>query len=174
MLLNVDCLPNAVGKQPSIPLINLGRKWTLSCCWWWWRWAAKNTWPTPSCPHLNHRILVQVIIVTTYFENILCSTLSWLGMDVCSSVDKPTWNWTSKELTWPLRLTNSGKVVCFAELMWLGASVWHEDGHLEGKEANAYKYPLTFLKWWSSLVTNPASKLELPHVQMTMALLSLY
>ena len=54
-----------------------------------------------------------------------------------------------------------------------------------GKEANAYKYPLTFLKWWSSLVlktftvsaetipspnlfpllTNPASKLELPQVQ---------
>ena len=30
MLLKVDCLPNAVGKQPSIPLINLGRKWTLS------------------------------------------------------------------------------------------------------------------------------------------------
>ena len=27
MLLKVDCLPNAVGKQPSIPLINLGRKW---------------------------------------------------------------------------------------------------------------------------------------------------
>ena len=25
MLLKVDCLPNAVGKQPSIPLINLGR-----------------------------------------------------------------------------------------------------------------------------------------------------
>ena len=23
MLLKVDCLPNAVGKQPSIPLINL-------------------------------------------------------------------------------------------------------------------------------------------------------
>ena len=31
MLLKVDCLP--VGKQPSIPLINLGRKWTLN--WWW-------------------------------------------------------------------------------------------------------------------------------------------
>ena len=30
MLLKVDCLPNAVGKQPSIPLIDLGRKWTLS------------------------------------------------------------------------------------------------------------------------------------------------
>ena len=30
MLLKVDCLPNAVGKQPSIPLINLGRKWTLN------------------------------------------------------------------------------------------------------------------------------------------------
>ena len=29
MLLKVDCLPNAVGKQPSIPLIYLGRKWTL-------------------------------------------------------------------------------------------------------------------------------------------------
>ena len=28
MLLKVDCLPNAVGKQPSIPLIYLGRKWT--------------------------------------------------------------------------------------------------------------------------------------------------
>ena len=26
----VDCLPNAVGKQPSIPLIYLGRKWTLN------------------------------------------------------------------------------------------------------------------------------------------------
>ena len=29
MLLKVNCLPNAVGKQPSIPLNNLGRKWTL-------------------------------------------------------------------------------------------------------------------------------------------------
>ena len=26
MLLKVDCLPNAVGKQPSIPLIYLGGK----------------------------------------------------------------------------------------------------------------------------------------------------
>ena len=34
MLLKVDCLPYAVGKQPSIPLIYLGRKWTLN--WWWW------------------------------------------------------------------------------------------------------------------------------------------
>ena len=25
MLLKVDCLANAVGKQPSIPLINLGK-----------------------------------------------------------------------------------------------------------------------------------------------------
>ena len=30
MLLKVDCLPNAVGKQPSIPLIHLGRKRTLN------------------------------------------------------------------------------------------------------------------------------------------------
>ena len=29
MLLKVDCLPNAVGKQPSIPLICLGRRWTF-------------------------------------------------------------------------------------------------------------------------------------------------
>ena len=36
MLLKVDCLPNAVGKQPSIPLINLGRTWTLNWWWWWW------------------------------------------------------------------------------------------------------------------------------------------
>ena len=30
MLLRVDCLPNAVGKQLSIPLIDLGRKWMLN------------------------------------------------------------------------------------------------------------------------------------------------
>ena len=40
MLLKVDCLPNAVGKQPSIPLIYLGRKWTLN--WWWWWWMASQ------------------------------------------------------------------------------------------------------------------------------------
>ena len=34
-LLGVDCLFNAVGKLASIPLIYLGRKWTLN---WWWRW----------------------------------------------------------------------------------------------------------------------------------------
>ena len=28
MSLKVGCLPYAVGKQPSKPLINLGRKWT--------------------------------------------------------------------------------------------------------------------------------------------------
>ena len=26
----------AVGKQPSKPLIDLGRKWTLKWWWWWW------------------------------------------------------------------------------------------------------------------------------------------
>ena len=40
MMLKVNCLPYAVGKQPSIPLINLGREWTLN--WWWWWNAAKN------------------------------------------------------------------------------------------------------------------------------------
>ena len=32
-----DCLPYAVGKQPSIPLINLGRKWMLK---WWWSYSS--------------------------------------------------------------------------------------------------------------------------------------
>ena len=40
MLLKVDRLPNAVGKQPSMPLIYLGRKWTLNWWWWWWWWCA--------------------------------------------------------------------------------------------------------------------------------------
>ena len=30
MLLKVDCLPNAVGKQLFIPLISLGRIWMLN------------------------------------------------------------------------------------------------------------------------------------------------
>ena len=30
MPLKIGCLPYAGEKQPSIPLINLGRKWTLS------------------------------------------------------------------------------------------------------------------------------------------------
>ena len=51
VLLNVDesssvstiwhviyCLPNDVGEQTFIPLINLGRKWTLGWWWWWWWW----------------------------------------------------------------------------------------------------------------------------------------
>ena len=37
MTLQVSCLPYALGKQLTIPLINLGRKWTLR--WWWW-WAT--------------------------------------------------------------------------------------------------------------------------------------
>ena len=36
-----DCLPKAVGKQPSIPLIYLGRKWTLNWWWWWWWWPRQ-------------------------------------------------------------------------------------------------------------------------------------
>ena len=32
--LKVGCVPYAVGKQPSMPLINLGRKWLLK--WWWY------------------------------------------------------------------------------------------------------------------------------------------
>ena len=32
------CLPCAVGKQPFIPLISLGKTWTLNWWWWWWWW----------------------------------------------------------------------------------------------------------------------------------------
>ena len=38
ILLKVDCLHDAVGKQPLVPLINFGRKWTLNWWWWWWWW----------------------------------------------------------------------------------------------------------------------------------------
>ena len=42
------------------------------------------------------------------------------------------------------------------------------DGHRQGKKANAYKYPLTFLKWWSSLVlktfTVPAETIPSPNL----------
>ena len=31
-----------VGKQPSIPLINLGRKWTLNR-WWWWSSSSSSS-----------------------------------------------------------------------------------------------------------------------------------
>ena len=50
MLLKVDCLPNAVGKQPSIPLIYLGRKWTLNWWWWWWWWLPGIEFTTCSVP----------------------------------------------------------------------------------------------------------------------------
>ena len=43
-----------------------------------------------------------------------------------------------------------------------------KDGHRQGKKANAYKYPLTFLKWWSSLIlktfTVPAETIPSPNL----------
>ena len=36
--LKIGCLPNAVGKQLSVPLIDLGRKWILS---WWWQYFIR-------------------------------------------------------------------------------------------------------------------------------------
>ena len=36
MSLKVGCLSYTVRKQPSIPLIDLERKWTLTWWWWWW------------------------------------------------------------------------------------------------------------------------------------------
>ena len=60
MLLRVDCLPNAVGKQPSIPLIYLGGGWTLNWWWWWWWWWIYR-------PTLSKWEVLQFLHV--YFKN---------------------------------------------------------------------------------------------------------
>ena len=66
MLLKVDCLPNAVGKQPSIPLIDLGRKWTLSW-WWWWHWRRyKFSQPSQVCQIEVHQPFL--FIFTEFFK----------------------------------------------------------------------------------------------------------
>ena len=59
-----SCLPNAVGKQPSIPLIYLGRKWTLNWWWWWWWWWVEipSDFPFP-CVSLELR----------WFSGLVCS-----------------------------------------------------------------------------------------------------
>ena len=77
MLLKVDCLPNAVGKQPSIPLIYLGRKWTLNWWWWWWLKIASISWNLNSffafittslyCP-ISIIALVSILTLWTYGE----------------------------------------------------------------------------------------------------------
>ena len=52
MSLKAGCLPYAVGKQPPIPLINLGRKWMLNWRWWcaikpsYYRSVRKKHWRT--------------------------------------------------------------------------------------------------------------------------------
>ena len=49
--LKVGCLPYAVGKQPSIPLIDLRRTWTLNWWWWWWWWRTISL---PRWCHICH------------------------------------------------------------------------------------------------------------------------
>ena len=62
--LKVDCLPNAVGKQPSIPLIYLGRKWTLNWWWWWWWWSASDeTDPVAQLPKPSFWVTALVLLV---------------------------------------------------------------------------------------------------------------
>ena len=100
ILLKVDCLPNAVGKQPSIPLIYLGRKWTLNWWWWWWWWW---TWFWPSIHPITFIIIWMVVnmLRTGLLVNDLDHTqvqlfffaecLVWCCMDVCvyrSAVEK--------------------------------------------------------------------------------------
>ena len=64
MLLKVDCLPNAVGKQPSIPLIYLGRKLTLNWSWWWWWWCLRES------PNNNniYNVEIEIEFVVRFFQ----------------------------------------------------------------------------------------------------------
>ena len=53
--LEIGCLPCAVGKQSSMPLINLERKWMLG--WWWW-WSVQTQFR-----YLGH-VWIVIIIFT--------------------------------------------------------------------------------------------------------------
>ena len=86
MLLKVDCLPNAVGKQPSIPLINLGRKWTLGrWCWWF---------PVEVvlCSQSEYQRIREIISFwwTSLYE------------PNCSLTDCPEWSTCPGKSNWPL------------------------------------------------------------------------
>ena len=75
MLLKVDCLPNAVGKQPSIPLIYLGKKWTLNWWWWWWWWWwwSVRSWNISRLTSVHRSQIMKAPIVAS-------SWLSWMSM----------------------------------------------------------------------------------------------
>ena len=45
------------GKQPSIPLIYLGRKWTLNWWWWWW-WSLPQLKKLIQPSHTNDLLLI--------------------------------------------------------------------------------------------------------------------
>ena len=68
---------------------------------------------------------------------------------------------------WPWN-SRSGKVMPYQDLPWSIHEGIVMDGHRQGKKAYAYKYPLTFLKWWSSLVlkafTVPAETTPSPNL----------
>ena len=51
-------------SQPSIPLIDLGRKWTLS--WWWWWWLGHH--------HHHHHLFLKCPFVPRP---------ALVGLDVC-------------------------------------------------------------------------------------------
>ena len=106
-----DWLPTlyAVGKQPSIPLINLGRKWTLN--WWWYQINIQDLgvtnknynqykieWLSHHCfnwnnTRLSRDLTIKIISVPTVLKHI------------CYENDNTPANTCDREL--PLRARNS-------------------------------------------------------------------
>ena len=99
MLLKVDRLPNAVGKQPSIPLIYLGRKWTLNRWWWWWCTSRAK------------------LLFTAMYQQ--CSELLLLGTNRCNENKKVKSVWIVRII----RTHDQGEVQLTNGLR----KVWHTD-----------------------------------------------
>ena len=96
MLLKVDCLPNAVGKQPSIPLIYLGRKWTLK--WWWWWWWNNCFQDTTKATLISHPSIWQLSTHGNIGNNVNKNLLA-----ACSGVFKGGYEGSWPNLwPWPL------------------------------------------------------------------------
>ena len=80
MLLKVDRLPNAVGKQPSIPLIYLGRKWMLNWWWWWCPLPVETFWNNYNGTGHNR---------PSFIENTLCQSLhTTIYLEITSIISK--------------------------------------------------------------------------------------
>ena len=107
MLLKVDCLPNAVGKQPSIPLIYLGRKWTLNWWWWWW-WSVIIVWVGATMSHfakcntnLKVRAMSRICLPKQMCFQLFCKSIQMGGPKMLLKVDCLP-NAVGKQLSKPL------------------------------------------------------------------------